>query len=466
MKAKPVKIVATLGPATHTAEKILELAKAGVNVFRINFSHATLDEAVERVQWIREAENQLKVPLAIMGDLPGPKIRITDMEPNTILEKGQKFIVSKKIEKGNKEGCGLNYPSIVDILQEGAEVFIDDGTIMLVIDRKLEDAVEMTVIVGGLLKPKKGFSAEGIALEHEGLSQKDKDCIRLMIEQKADALAVSFVQTKQDILDVRALLPTDSKVMLIAKIETVGGVEQAQEILDVADGMMVARGDLGLAVPLAQVPFIQKELITLCVKNAKPVITATQMLESMITRPMPTRAEVSDVANAILDRTDAVMLSAETAEGKFPVETIETMVKIIEETVKRVEVYEYKEKKTTGNAITDSVGNIADTIGAKLIIALTQSGRTARRIARHRHQQPIVAISPNPSALSSLNFVWGVHPHGITQTENFDNMLEQARELAINNRVRPLEEGDLYIVSAGVPFGETGTTNMILVQKV
>lgn len=466
MKNKSVKIVATLGPATHTKEKILELAKAGVDVFRINFSHATPEEAEQRVSWIRSVEKELGKPLTIMGDLPGPKIRISTMEPDTILQKGQKFVISKKISTGDQNGCGLNFPSIIDILQPGAEVFIDDGTIKLVIDKKVEDAVETTVLVGGVLKPRKGFSAEGIALDVDDVSDKDKEAIALMLKLKADSLAVSFVQSAQDIRQVRKLLPADSKIALIAKIETANGVENAEEILEEADGMMVARGDLGLAIPIAKVPHIQKHLIDLCVRNAKPVITATQMLESMISKPIPTRAEVGDVANAILDRTDAVMLSAESAEGKFPVETVEMMVKIIAEAVPQVSVYEYKERKTTGNAITDAAGNIADLIDAKLIIVFTESGRTARRISRHRHQVPILAVSPNDATVHSLNLSWNVFPQVTENIKNFENMLELAKEIAFKNAVLPLQKGDLYIVSAGMPYGKTGTTNMVLVQKV
>lgn len=466
MKRKPVKIVATIGPASHSEEKIYELAKAGVNVFRINLSHAYPEEVADRVNWIRKAEKELHMPLAIMGDLPGPKIRIGDMEANTMLEKGQKFIVSKKIEKGDKNGCGLNHPSIVDVLKAGAEVFIDDGAIKLVIDKELDGAVETTVVVGGHLKPKKGFSAEGISLSVTGVSEKDKGLIKMMLEHNTDALAISFVQTPEDVIAVRELLPKESKVILIAKIETAGGVEQAKEILEVSDGMMVARGDLGLAVPIAKVPHIQKALIDLCVQEAKPVITATQMLESMISRPIPTRAEVTDVANAILDRTDAVMLSAETAEGKFPVETVETMVKIIEEAVKRVPVYEYKEKKTTTNAISDSVGNVADLINAKLIVTLTETGRTARKISRHRHLHPIIALTPDEKTYRNLNFVWGVHPHMLAATHTFDEMLENVRIFVQENNIIPVEKDDLYVISAGIPFGKTGATNMVLVQKV
>lgn len=466
MKNKPVKIVATIGPASHSKEMITNLAQTGVDIFRINLSHAYPEEVAHRCRWIREAEKELNRPLTIMGDLSGPKIRISDMKEHTMLEKGQKFIIAKHLTVGDEQGCGLNHPSIVDILEVGAEVFIDDGTIKLVVDKKLDNAVETIVLVGGHLKPKKGFSAEGISLASTGVSEKDKLGIELMLEHKADAIAISFVQTKHDVLEVKKLLPQGSGMMLIAKIETESGVEHAEEILEVAHGMMVARGDLGLAVPIAQVPHIQKQLIDLCVSKAKPVITATQMLESMISKPLPTRAEVADVANAILDRTDALMLSAETAEGKFPVETVEMMVKIINEAVKRIEPHEYPEETTVTNAISYSVGRVAEKIGAKLIIAFTQTGATATKIAKHRHPLPIIAVSPNHKIIRNLNFVWGVHPHLIPDTKTFENMLSQSKQIARENRIQQLALGESYVISAGMPFDETGTTNMILVENV
>ena len=466
MRQQHVKIVATIGPASHSADDILALAKAGVDVFRINLSHATPDEVEERSRWIRQAELELGKPLAIMGDLPGPKIRITPMKPDTVLQKGQRFILSKEIEIGDENGCGLNHPSIINILEPGAEVFIDDGTIKLVVDKRVKDTVETIVLVGGHLKSKKGFSAEGISLSTTGVSDKDKEGIRMMVKNGADALAISFVQTRRDVISVKTLLPEDSKMMLIAKIETANGVENAEDILSVSDGMMVARGDLGLAVPLAKVPHIQKQLIDLCIKHAKPVITATQMLESMVSKPMPTRAEVTDVSNAILDKTDAVMLSAETAEGKFPVETVETMAKIIDEANKWVKPYEYKEEGTTENAISEHVGQVADQTGSSLIIAFTHSGVTARRISRHRHRQPIVVASMSPETIRRLCFSWGVYPHLIRATRGFDDMLIQARELAQKNAVKSLVKGQKYLISAGMPFGESGSTNMILVQTV
>jgi pyruvate kinase len=334
MNNKQVQIVATIGPATHTERMILELAKAGVDIFRINLSHAKPNEIIERTKWIRNAEQKLNRTLFVLGDLPGPKIRIGEIVPNTVLEQGHKFIISKKIIRGDKFGCSINFPSIINTIQPGAEVFIDDGNIKLLVESKTEEELIARVIVGGVLKSRKGFSGQGISLNHPKLLEKDKDGIRDMIAAKADMIAVSFVETKNDILAVKELLPKNTNIKLIAKIETENGVRNSKEILQESDGLMIARGDLGLAVPLAKVPHMQKELIRKCIKRRKFVITATHMLESMVTKPLPTRAEVSDVANAVLDGTKAVMLSAETAEGKFPVETVKMMSAIIDEALK------------------------------------------------------------------------------------------------------------------------------------
>lgn len=466
MKTKPVKIVATIGPATNAEEIILELAETGVDVFRINFSHASVESVSEITTWVRAAEKKLQRPLTVMLDLPGPKIRISDMKPDVVLEKGQKFTISKDVTKGDSKECGLNQPGIIDVLEPGAEVYIDEGTLKLHIDAKTETALETTVLVGGMIKPKKGFSAEGMFLAGSGLTDRDKLGIKLAVENKVDAMAVSFVQTEDDMLEVKRLLPDNTKIMLVAKIETADGVKNAQQIIEIADCMMIARGDLGLAVPLAQVPYIQKQLIDLCVRKTKPVITATQMLESMIFKPVPTRAEVADVTQAILDYTDAVMLSAETATGKYPIETVSTMAKIIHESVKHIKPFTFQEENTISNATSNSVGIIADQIEAKLIIAFTQSGATARRIAQHRHNQAIIAVSPDPAIMRRLNFTWGVHPQMIEVTKDFEDMLTQAHDLAKHNVIEPLLEEDLYVISAGLPFGKSGTTNMILVQKV
>lgn len=336
MNRKDIKVIATIGPASHSSGMITELARAGVDIFRINLSHAKPQEVKERVKWIRDAAAKLNKSLMVLGDLPGPKIRIGDMLPNTILEQGHKFVISKSLKVGDKFGCGINHPSVLENLLPGAEVFIDDGTIKLEVVKKTEDETETKVIVGGHLKSKKGFLAVGLSFNTTEVSEIDKAGIKLLIEQKADLIAVSFVETEKDMQDVRNLLPNGSNIKLIAKVETVNGVKNAEKILDESDELMIARGDLGLTVPIAQLPHIQKELVALCNRKGKPVIVATQMLESMTVKPVPTRAEVCDVANAVLDGTTAVMLSAETATGKFPVETVEMIQGIINEAVKHV----------------------------------------------------------------------------------------------------------------------------------
>lgn len=463
---KKVKIIATTGPSVDSLEDIVELAQAGVDVFRINFSHASPEEAASRLGWVREAEKKVKRPLTVMGDLSGPKIRIGDIVEGLEIEKGQKMRIYKETKMGSAEGFCLNHAEIVDAMKVGAIVYVDDGNLKLEVVKKDKDSVVVEVLVGGLLKPRKGFSVEGLSLASQGLSEKDKNDIKHMVKLGADALAVSFVQTAQDILDVRSQLPKNSNIFLVAKIETAKGIENAESILEVTDGLMVARGDMGLAVPIAEVPHIQKKLINLCLEKAKPVITATQMLESMIHAPIPTRAEVTDVANAILDGTDAVMLSAETASGKFPAETVKMMVKIIRETLSHVSPRIYMEGEGIRNAVSAEVADIADRVKTKLIMAFTQTGSTARRISRNRHQQTIMALSPEESTLRHLNFSWGVHPVLIKTTLDFDNMREQAKEMAKKNDIVEIEKGDAIVITAGMPFGETGSTNMILVERV
>ncbi len=466
MRLKRVKIIATLGPASSSAEIITKLAEEGVDIFRINLSHQKREEILRIVQDIRSAEKKIQKPLTIMGDLAGPKIRIGNISEDVILENGKTVKISEQDVFGNSEIFSLNYPSIVKQLKKGAEVYINDGVLKLVVEKEEKNGiVEARVLVGGPLKPYKGFHAQGIFLSLPELSPKDRQDIEIMVEAKADALAVSFVQTAEDIKRVRDVLPKDSPIVLIAKIETEKAVENIEEIIDATDGIMVARGDLGLAVPIAEVPLLQKKLINLCLAKTKPVIIATQMLESMTHNPIPTRAEVTDVANAILDGTDAVMLSGETAVGEFPVHTVNTMVKIIRATVPHVAPRIYKDEDTAPTAVSSSAGVIADKLNSKLIIAFTQSGITALRIARHRHAQAIIALSPDESTLRKLNFTWGVYPKLIKTTQDFNHMMEQAREIAVENTILPLEKDEPFVIVAGMPFGESGTTNLIYVER-
>ncbi len=462
---KPVKIVATTGPSSDSYETVLALVNAGVDVFRINLSHATQEEIDNRFSWIRKAEKAAGRPVAIMGDLAGPKIRIEEIVEGAELVKGHKVTIVREHITGTAEKFSLNYADIIDMIEPGAEIYVDDGAIKLRAEKKTKEGIEAVVTVGGPLLSRKGFLAEGIALSKTGISEKDKNSIKLMVKMEVDALALSFVQSADDVNEVKALLPKNSPIMTVAKIETAGGVENAESILEVADALMVARGDMGLAVPMAKVPHIQKDLINLCLSKSKPVITATQMLESMVSRSIPTRAEVTDVANAILDGTDCVMLSAETARGQFPVETVETMSNIIREAVKHRDHLDFNENSSISHAVSASAGDIADQIGAELIIAFTESGRCARNISRHRHKEQIIAASPNAASVRKLNFTWGVYPMEIKATKGFEDFRKQAKHIAVNNPVHQLKAGQPFVIAAGLPFGEVGTTNMIFVER-
>lgn len=466
VRNKKVKIVATVGPASHTPEALEELAFAGVDIFRLNLSHQHHDTLVAAIKNIRVLEKKLNKIITIMGDLGGLKVRIGNIKEGTELKNGQKIKISVPEVDGDHTIFSINYPTIIKQLREGTEILINDGLIKLVVTKPLiEDCAEAVVEVGGSLLPHKGFFAQGISLSEIGLPQKDKDDIKLMVELGVDALAVSFVQNKFDLLQVREQLTPGSEMILIAKIETKLAVDNMTEIIQAADGVMIARGDLGLAMPIAQVPILQKKLITQCLELGKPVITATQMLESMTQTPFPTRAEATDVANAILDGTDAVMLSEETAMGKYPVEAVKVMSSIIEYTAPHIKPLEFSNENQIPHSISSAVGIVTSKLGAKAIIAFTQSGFSALQIARHRYSQEIiVALTPSMATMRKLNFCWGVYSRQIKGTDSFDHALIQAKEFIQNNDLIKLEKGDPYIIVAGLPFNRAGTTNLIHVE--
>lgn len=463
---KKVKIVATLGPASDSPEVIKHLMEEGVNVFRLNLSHRRGEEFVPIVKRIRDAEKKTGHQVAIMADLGGPKIRIGTVKPGVHLAPGDTIEVVHEQVEGDARRISLNYPSIIDNLAPGAEIYIGDGLLKFEVEKKTTHGVMARVIVGGELMPKKGFSAQGLVLDQFEFSEKDRQDIKALLKEGVDAFAVSFVQTAEDVKKVIHLLPKTHRPMVIAKIETLAGIHNIESILDVADGMMVARGDLGFAIPLQDLPHIQKNLISIALRHAKPVITATQMLESMMGSHLPTRAEVTDVANAILDGTDAVMLSGETAMGKYPVECVKMMSKIIRATENHVDHRHFAQlSDILTDAVSDSAVTIADKVGAKLLMVHTQSGATACRISRHRHHQPILALSPDERTVRRLCFSWGVSSMHIPVTRDFDHLIEEAKKNARKNAVHDVKKGEPYIISAGVPFGKPGTTNMIFVQK-
>jgi pyruvate kinase len=463
---KKVKIVATIGPSSDSPETILKLAEEGVNIFRINLSHSQKDWILPVVEAIRSAEKKLKQPLSIMGDLAGPKIRIGDVIDGLVLQNDDEIEIVTDEVMGTHARITINYPKIIKQLEKGAEIYIDDGRIKLEVRDKTPNGVMAKIMVGGEVKPRKGFYAQGISLDLKELSEKDKNDLKMMHDAGADAMAVSFVQTADDIEQVRTSLPKECPMMLVAKIETAKAIENIDSIIEATDAIMIARGDLGLAVPIQEVPYLQKTLITKCLEQAKPVITATQMLESMTHNPMPTRAEVTDVANAILDGTDAVMLSAETATGEFPVETVKMMVRIIRTSTPHIVRREYFHEHAISNAVTASIGRIADQIEAKLIIAFTEKGTTARRISRNRYPEAIIALSPDLQAVRKMNFSWGVFPHLIDRTRGFEHMRTQGKEIARKNYIEPLKKGESFVIAAGMPFGQAGSTNMVFIEKV
>lgn len=463
---RKVKIIATIGPASANKDALIRLIDAGVNVFRVNFSHLNKEKAVALVGMIRAAERVSKKTVSIMGDLGGPKIRIGPVAPGVVLKNGDTIkIVSDQIA-GSQEMISINYPLLLQNLQKGMAIHIGDGVIRLEVEKKVDGGVVARVTAGGPLESRKGFSVEGIDPTKFSLSKKDKEDIQTAVEMKMDALAISFVQTAKDIALVRKLLPKENAPMLIAKIETAAGVQNAEAILDVVDGMMIARGDLGFSMPMEELPYIQKRLIQLALHKAKPIITATQMLESMIYNHLPTRAEVSDVAKAVLDGTDCVMLSGETAVGKFPEETVRMMGKIIDAAVPRIAERHFPDEDTIADAVSASAVSMASQIDAKLICVFTQSGSTAKRVARYRPTQSVLALSPDHRMLHRLNFSWGICPVIIRSIRNVDQMMEEGKKAARKNDIVKLSEGDPFVISAGIPFGKSGTTNLVLVDKV
>jgi pyruvate kinase len=465
---KKVKIVATLGPASETQETINRLAEEGVDVFRLNLSHRKPDEIAPAVSMIRRAEKETGRPLAVLGDLAGPKIRIGNVKEGVVLKPGDKVEFTREpVAESDGKKISVNYPSAISNLEPGAEIYIGDGIIKLSVEKKTATGVLARVVVGGDLVSRRGFSGQGLVLDEFVLSEKDKGDIKKLLKEGVDALAVSFVQTEKDIQKVRDLLPSKNRPMVIAKIETLAAIHNIEKIIDLADGIMIARGDLGFSIPIEQLPLIQKNLISLALKKAKPVITATQMLESMTGSHFPTRAEVTDVANAILDGTDAVMLSGETSLGKYPVEVVRMMTKIIRATSNKVAARDYEESgMMTDDAISTSVVKVADRVKAPLVIALTQTGMTARLISRHRHQEPILALSPDPATLRHLNFTWGVSSKLISPTKDLDELTAETRKIALKNEVVSLKKGESFVIAAGIPFGKSGSTNLVLVQKI
>jgi pyruvate kinase len=463
---KKVRIVATLGLASYEKPIIKKLAIEGVNVFRINMSHAKEADVRRIIGFIREIEQELKTPLAIMGDLQGPKIRLGEVAEGSMLENGKTLTITKKTILGSSSQISVSFPDLLDSLKIGAQIYLGDSEAKLeVVEKNKDGDIEALVQAGGPIRSRMGFAAQGIALPEFVFTEKDKADLAILVKNKADAIAISFIQNHKDLAYVRSLLPKNNQPLIVSKIETEKAVEDIDAIIDASDVVMVARGDLGISIPLPRLPHVQKHIIAACRQKAVPVITATQMLESMTKNIMPTRAEVTDVANAIFDGTDAVMLSGETASGKYPVETVRVMAQIAAESQEHTDAGQCPTTEEVGNAVAYEAVALAACVNAKLIIAFTASGKTAQAVASHRPMQEIIAASFDHKTLRKLCFTWGIAGLENTPLKNLDDMVAQARAIAKSQKVVPMEKKDPYVIVAGIPFGGNATTNMVLVQN-
>ncbi|WP_420862302.1 pyruvate kinase [Algirhabdus cladophorae] len=462
-----VKIVATLGPASETYEQIRALHEAGADVFRLNMSHGKHEEIAEKHKIIRQIEQDLDSPIAILADLQGPKLRVGGFvnPEGEMLEEGAKFRLDMDSAEGTVERATLPHPEIFKALKPGSSLLVNDGKIRLTVDDCGDDFAECTVVAGGVISSRKGVNVPDVVLPLAALSQKDRKDLEFVCQLGVDWLALSFVQRPEDVEEGRAL--AKGRAAILAKIEKPAAVDSFDEILAVSDGIMVARGDLGVELPVQNVPPIQKQLVRKCRSAAKPVIVATQMLESMIESPMPTRAEVSDVATAIYEGSDAIMLSAESAAGSYPIEAVTTMdnvAKEIEADPTYTEIIEASRKssgKTVADGIVAAAREIVETTDVKAICCFTQSGTTAALVARERPRAPIVALTPLVGTARRMCLTWGTNCAITDTVDRFKMAVVSAARAA--RKMGIAEESDQIIVTAGVPFNVEGTTNILRV---
>ncbi len=474
MKAmRRTKIVATLGPASSDAEMIVKLMEAGVNVFRLNFSHGSREMHRKNIDLIRKEAARLERPVGVLQDLQGPKIRVATFEDGkVVLEAGESFnLTCDDDSPGDKTRVGVTYKNLYNDVKLGDTLLLDDGRLALKVTGLKNQTIETEVTLGGVLSNNKGINIPGADLSIPALTDKDVEDLLYGAELDVDWVAMSFVRSRDDLLLARHYLArAGSRARLMAKIEKPGAVSRFEEILKEVDGVMVARGDLGVEMPPEQVPLIQKRLIRACMESGKPVITATQMLESMIQNPTPTRAEASDVANAIYDGTDAVMLSAETAVGQYPLEAVRMMDRIAR-SVEADERYQRDMREhypipegTTADAVSLGAVQMAHNLAARVIVTFTSSGTTALRVSRNRPAAPLLAITPNERAYRQLSVVWGAVPYLSEEIHDTDEMVAVASRAIRESQLADNE--DRYVITAGVPFGMRGTTNLIRVERL
>jgi len=468
-RLRRVKIVATLGPASQDEKTIEELARAGADVFRINMSHASHDLLRQTVDRIRSVEKTLKHPLGVLVDLQGPKLRVGKFADGSVqLAAGETLTLDSSDAPGSKERVCLPHPEIIESVSVGDRLLLDDGKIQLRATKVGGGSIETTVVYGGKLSDKKGVSLPDTLLPVGALTEKDHADLLKGLECEADWIALSFVQRPEDIIDVRKVVQGRAGVM--AKIEKPQAVERLEEIIKLCDAFMVARGDLGVEMPLETVPGLQKRMIRIARRYGKPVVVATQMLESMITSPVPTRAEVSDVSIAVFEGADAIMLSAESASGQYPIEAVSMMNKVavaVESDVNYrgiIRAQMTEPEATAADAISAATRQVAETLDLSAIVCYTSSGSTGIRAARERPAKPIIALSPNLRTARRLSVVWGIHCIQTEDAINLEDMVDRACVIAYREGfARP---GDRVAITAGIPLGTPGATNMLRIAFV
>ncbi|MEJ7726157.1 MAG: pyruvate kinase [Actinomycetes bacterium] len=463
------KIVCTLGPATADPAMITSLVVAGMDVARLNLSHGTKADHERAYDAVRAAGDSTGRSVAVLVDLQGPKIRLGSFASGPVLlADGDPFTITTEAVPGDRTICSTTYQYLADDLEVGDRILLDDGKVVLEVSRVDGRAVETIVQVGGELSDHKGINLPGVAVSTPALTEKDVEDLRWALHLRADMVALSFVRSSADLERVREVMTQEGvRLPVIAKIEKPEAVDQLEDIIDAFDAIMVARGDLGVELALEQVPVVQKRALQLARRRARPSIVATQMLESMITNPRPTRAEASDVANAVLDGADAVMLSGETSVGRHPIRTVETMARIIEyvedERLDLVARMDW-EPRTVGGAITHAAVQVADRVDARFLVAFTQSGDTVRRIARYRTAIPLLAFTPVADVRSQLALSWGVEAFLVPYVEHTDEMVRQVERAMLElGRCVP---GDRVVIVAGSPPGAAGSTNALRVHRI
>jgi pyruvate kinase len=469
---RKTKIICTIGPASESEERLRELMLAGMNVARFNFSHGSHEEHKAKFDRVIKVSSELKLPVATLLDTKGPEIRLKDIEGGkTELVSGQKFILTTEEILGNNEKVTITYKGLKDDINVGTTILIDDGLIEMVVDEINETDIICSVVNGGPISNHKGVNIPGAALSMPYISDVDRSDIMFGCDMDFDFLAASFVRCKEDILEVRKIIEEHgSHMKIIAKIENTQGIRNLDEILEAADGIMVARGDMGVEIPMEEVPIVQKQMIKKAEALGKHVITATQMLESMIKNPRPTRAEATDIANAIYDGTTAIMLSGESAAGLYPVEAVKTMAKIAERTEEDIDYNSRLRRRKdiddidTTTAISHATCTTAMDLKAAAIVTVTISGFTAGMIARYKPSCPIIACSVSPRTCRQLNLAWGVTPIWIARESTAEDLFDEAVHAA--EKEGYIKKGDKVVLTAGVPLGVSGRTNMIRVVEV